>query len=284
MTETVHSASSGNPEPLRVAILLGAEPYQTYHVADIAWELASRTGIQVEILSVLPQSLREMERLTRDARDRNVPRRLLHTPPLIRVLQRLSFLGSLKTHVMHARANRSLLSSFDAIVTPTDHAHRLGAVLLPRPIMIYSNHGIGGRAAAYAPYYRDFDFALLSNHRDEERLLEKRFIRPGHYAVIGYPKLETAERLAKTRPRLFGNDRPVVLFNPHSKRSLRSWDRLAAPLIEHVTRTGEFNLIVAPHAKLFARRPKWLWRRWERRAVVDCVIVDLGSDRSLDMT
>jgi hypothetical protein len=74
-----------------------------------------------------------------------------------------------------------------------------------------------------------------------------------------------------------------VLFNPHSKRSLRSWERFAKPLIEHAA-AGEFNLIVAPHVKLFARRPSFIRRRWERRSVPGRVIVDLGSQRLLDMS
>jgi glycosyltransferase involved in cell wall biosynthesis len=124
----------------------------------------------------------------------------------------------------------------------------------------------------------------VAGPNDERRLLEDRRVRPGHYAVIGYPKFDAARRLAGGRPRLFDNDRPTVLFNPHSKRSLRSWEKFARPLIDHAVRTGEFNLIVAPHAKLFGRRQRSEWKRWESLAVPGRVIVDLGSGRSSDMT
>ena len=96
-------------------------------------------------------------------------------------------------------------------------------------------------------------------------------------------KLETCRRVAAEQPRLFDNDAPTVLFVSHSKRSLRSWEKFAGPLIDHSARTGAFNLIVAPHVKLFGRRPRWLWRRWERRAVPGRVHVDLGSQASMDM-
>jgi hypothetical protein len=275
--------NSASPS-LRIAVLIGAEAYQAHHVADIAWHLAERPGVEVELVSSLPATFDELDWLARDDRDRSIPRRLLKTPAWVAALQRLSVLGTLKTHVMRDKRNVALLAGYDAIVTPTDHAGILRSALSPRTAMIYVNHGIGGRAASYSDKYLKFDFVVVANRKDEERLLDAGMIRPGHYIVAGYPKFEAAERLARRRKPLFRNDRPVVLFNPHSKRALRSWERFARPLIEHAARTSKFNLIVAPHVKLFNRRPRFVWRQWERLAVPDRVIVDLGSSRSLDMT
>ena len=179
--------------------------------------------------------------------------------------------------------NLHLLSSYDAIVTPTDHVRFVRQRLKPRPELIYVSHGIGGRAASYSSKYEAFDFVVLASRNDERRLLADGRIAKGRYAVAGYPKLETHPRRASKSP-LFANERPVVLFNPHSKRALRSWERFARPLIRHFARADDFNLVVAPHVKLFGRRPGFLWRRWERMAVADRVIVDLGSARSHDMT
>ncbi len=269
---------------LRIAVLIGAEAYQAYHVADIAFELAEREGLYVEIIALAAETLDQVRRLERDDRDRQIPRLLLHVPAHLRLLQKLRVFGSLKTWVMRDRRNVELLSEFDAIVTPTDHARFLRPLLDPLPAMIYVNHGIGGRAASYSNKYLGFDFVLLAGANDERRLLESRRIQPGHYAVIGYPKFDVARRLSRRAVKLFANDRPTVLFNPHSKRALRSWEKFARPLIDHAARTGEFNLIVAPHAKLFGRRPRSEWRRWQSLAMPGHVLVDLGSERSLDMT
>lgn len=268
----------------RIAVLIGAEAYQAYHVADIAFELAERETVDVEIIALLPETLAQIERMERTERDSEIPRRLLHVPPHLRLLQKARLFGSLKTQVLRDPRNLELLSGFDAIVTPTDHARVLRPLLDPLPLMIYVNHGIGGRAASYSDKYLGFDFVLVAGPNDEQRLLADRRVRPGHYAVIGYPKFETAARLADGQPDLFDNDRPTVLFNPHSKRSLRAWEVFARPLIDHAARTGDFNLIVAPHAKLFGRRTVREWKRWEALAVPGRVIVDLGSERSLDMT
>jgi glycosyltransferase involved in cell wall biosynthesis len=267
----------------KVAVLLGAEPYQVYHVASIAWELSERPGLAVEIVATLAETLAEFEALARSVGAKPLPTRLLHTPLHVRLLQRLALFGALKTAIMKHAANRKILSQYAAIVTPTDHAGALRAHLNPRPLMVYVNHGVGGRAASYSDKYLNFDFIIVASPKDERRLLEEHLVRPGHYAVA-YPKLELARDLARTRGPGLTSDRPIVLFNPHSKRSLRSWERFARPLIAHAAATGEFALIVAPHTKLFRRRPRFAWRRWERLAVPGRVIIDLGSQRSLDMT
>jgi len=268
---------------MRIAVLLGAEPYQVHHVAGIAWELSDRDGLEVHVVATLPETLRDFEALSRNAGAKPLPGRLLHTPVHFRLLQKLAVFGSLKAAIMRHPANRRLLSTYAAIVTPTDHAGMLRPHLNPLPVMAYVNHGIGGRAASYSDKYLNFDFVVVASRKDERRLIEDHLIRPSHY-VVAYPKLELARELARTRAPLSASDRPIVLFNSHSKRSLRSWERFAMPLIDHAARTGEFTLIVAPHIKLFRRRPKFLWRRWERLAVPDNVIIDLGSQRSLDMT
>ena len=270
-------------DPTKIAVLLGAEPYQVHHVAGIAWALSEQDGLEVHIIATLPETLREFEALARNAGAKPLPSRLLHVPARFRLLQKLAVFGSLKAAIMRHPANCKLLSSYAAIVTPTDHAGVLRPYLNPLPTMVYVNHGIGGRAASYSDKYLNFDFVIVPSRKDERRLLEDHLIRPCHY-VVSYPKLELARKLARIRAPLFASDRPVVLFNAHSKRSLRSWERFAKPLIDHAARTGDFCLIVAPHIKLFRRRPKFLWRRWERLAVPGRVIIDLGSQRSLDTT
>ena len=111
--------------PVRIAVLVGAEPYQAYHVADIAWQLAERPGVALHIVATLPASLDAMEHLARNDRDRSIPRSLLHTPAWLAALQRLSILGVLKTQIMTSKRNIQLLGGFDAIVTPTDHSGKL---------------------------------------------------------------------------------------------------------------------------------------------------------------
>src|SRR5690349_5161689 len=97
---------------LRIAVLIGAEAYQAYHVADIAFELAERDGVDVEIIALLPETLAQVERMERTEHDAQILRRLLFVPPYLRLLQKARLFGSLKTLVLRDRRNVELLSGF----------------------------------------------------------------------------------------------------------------------------------------------------------------------------
>jgi hypothetical protein len=191
--------------------------------------------------------------------------------------------GNMKKQVLADPANLARLAEFDAVITPTTHL-ALVRDRVPRTTrFVYVYHGAGARQMSYSPKMRAFDLVLPPGQATVGRLVADGLVANGRAAAIGLIKAETCRRLAADQPPLFDNDKPIVLFNPHSQRQLRSWEKFAGPLIDHAARDHEFNLIVAPHVKLFARRPRWQWRRWERRAVPGQVHVDLGSDASLDM-
>jgi hypothetical protein len=268
---------------LRIALLYGAEPYQAYHVADIGAALARDPGVDLTIVTLDAQTEALLDRLEAGQLDRRVPHERLHIPLWVKLARKARLFGILKQHVLSAPANVARLAEFDAIVTPTTH---LAAVRerIPRATrFVYCFHGAGGRGVSYSAKMRAFDYIVVPGEAAADRLVSEKLASPSRVAAVGLPKLETCRRLVQTTPNLFDNGRPTVLFNPHSQRRLRSWDTFARPLIDHAARTGEFNLIVAPHVKLFARRPRFLWRRWERMAVPGRVQVDLGSEASQDM-
>jgi len=262
---------------LRLAVLYGAEPYQAYHVADIAAALARDPGVDLTILTLDAETDALLRRLGAGQPEH------LHIPAWVRLARKARIFGILKQQVLADPANLARLSQFDAIVTPTTHL-ALVRDRIPRSTrFVYVYHGAGARQMSYSPKMRAFDLVLPPGQATVDRLIADGLVEQGHAVAVGSPKIETCRRLSASLPPLFDNGRPTVLFNPHSQRRLRSWEKFARPLIDHATRTGEFNLIVAPHVKLFVRRPRFLWRRWERRAVPGRVIVDLGSEASQNM-
>src|SRR3546814_14261764 len=72
-----------------------------------------------------------------------------------------------------------------------------------------------------------FDFVLISGEKQERRLLELNLIRPGDYAFQGYPKFELVAKMAARPLRLFDNDRPTVIYNPHFDPEFSSWPLVA---------------------------------------------------------
>jgi hypothetical protein len=271
-----------SPGRLHVAVLYGAEPYQAYHVSDIAAGLAHEPDVDLTMLTVDAAIGPVLQRLEAGQFAHPPRHERLHVPGWVKLLRRARLFGILKNQVLSHPANLERLAQFDAIVTPTTHVADLRARVPASTRFIYCFHGAGGRQVSYSPKMRSFDLILTPGLAASDRLVSEGFAEPDAAVSVGLAKIETCRRLVRQRPRLFDNDAPVVLFNPHSKRSLRSWEKFAQPLIDAAA-SGAFNLIVAPHVKLFARKPGWLWRKWERKAVPGRVHVDLGSEASLDM-
>jgi CDP-glycerol glycerophosphotransferase (TagB/SpsB family) len=134
------------------------------------------------------------------------------------------------------------------------------------------------------PRDRHFDFVLVAGEKSEQRLLDAKTIRPGRYAVNGYVKLDLMRRLQATREPLFANDRPTILYAPHFKRELSSWDRFGRDIIDWFAAQDRYNLVVAPHVRLFAEASDAERAEIEQLAVPDKILIDLASDRLFDMS
>jgi hypothetical protein len=150
--------------------------------------------------------------------------------------------------------------------------------------LIHIPHGAGDRAAGFDQRISQFDFVITAGVKDARRMLAERLTRPGSYAISGYVKRDLIHRLDRKPPALFPNPRPVVLYNAHFDARVSSWSAWAREVIRSFAAQDRFNLVVAPHIKLFADRPRSARRTWERRAVPGKILVDLESDRSIDMT
>lgn len=269
--------------PLRIAILYGAESYQAYHLSDIAAVISRDPTVDLTILTVDPAIDAVLARLEAGVFARAIPHERLHAPLFTRILRRARIFGLLKQQVLASPANLRRLAQFDAIVTSTTHLALVRDRVPRTTLFIHCDHGAGGRQESFSRSMAEFDLLIATGPAVVERFVADGLATAATAIAVGLVKLETCNRLATEHPPLFDNDAPIVVFNSHSKRRLRSWEKFADPLIEHAARTGEFNLIVAPHVKHFARRPRWVWRRWQKKAVPGRVHIDLGSEASIDM-
>jgi len=125
---------------------------------------------------------------------------------------------------------------------------------------------------------------LVAGQKSERRLLEAGTIRPDHYAVNGYVKMDLMERLRPLRQKLFDNSRPTVLYAPHFRAQLSTWEKFGRQIIEYFSRQDDFNLIVAPHVRMFANATPSAVEEIMQLAIPDKILIDLGSDRLFDMT
>lgn len=266
---------------MRILFLFIGEPHHVFHALPIAAEMAG-AGQPVEVAVASPDHLRMVDQiaqaypgfspnihllgrkgLSRWLRDRG----LIRNPRLPMLIEALPF-----------------LRQFDAIVVPERTTTAIRHFLPRKTRLIFTPHGAGDRAITFDARDRHFDFALVAGEKSEQRMLEAGTIRPGHYAVNGYVKLDLMPRLQAVREPLFDSSRPTILYAPHFRRQLSSWDRFGRDLIAWFAGQDRYNLIVAPHVRLFAEASDAERAEIERLAVPGKILVDLGSDRLFDMS
>jgi hypothetical protein len=268
-----------NQSPLRIAVVYIAEAYQCYHGAAAALHLAAAPEVEVTSFYFDPDTPRHVDRIHRAFAAPPMRMQPLHRSPVTRLLQGARVLGSFKHLTL--RDNRAVLDGFDAILTVENTVAMARGEGILRPKLIYTPHGFGDRAYAFVGRIATFDFVLLAGPKTEARMLDAGLIRAGDYALTGPIKLETAAKLALSEPQSFAEDRPIVLYNPHSQADLNSWDRFLDPMLCGFEAQRRFNLIVAPHVKMFRKRSKRARDRLEARSTA-AVLIDAGSDRSVD--
>jgi CDP-glycerol glycerophosphotransferase (TagB/SpsB family) len=109
-------------------------------------------------------------------------------------------------------------------------------------------------------------------------------IRPGRYETGVYAKLDWMQLANGAAPRLFPNDRKTVLYAPHFERDDTSWFAVGHQVLDYFAAGSRFNLIFAPHVRLFDPPLPAKYRDFQRYLDVPHMLIDLGSERCVDMT
>jgi len=268
----------------RVAFFFNAQAHQLLHGITIAEQLALGWQAHVDILSSTQINL-DLARAT------TLPdhQRRLHFE---RVGSRLARAVAAWTgrvvppKLLTLLAARRILNGYDAIALPERTSILLRSLGVTRPRFIHVDHGAGDRAAGFDPRIARFDFALLAGEKQRRRMLDDGLIREGHYAIVGYPKFDAADRLRDESWSPFATERPIILYNPHFSPTLGSWASHGFDIARHIVESGRYNLVIAPHIRLCDSR--------SGRAAAEAVFgpfaalpqvhLDLGSERSIDMT
>jgi hypothetical protein len=261
---------------MRVVFPYFAQHHQVFHSLPIAAEMATRyPDVSVHVAGATASHTAFVHGLLAS----HAP----GAPVLVDQLKRPLFdLGPAKKRTMIR--NFDYLRGFDAIVTPERTSLFLKKHLgLTRTRLIWTRHGAGDRAVGFANDVCTFDYVLLAGPKIEERLLSARLIRPGHYTAGVYAKFDWARRCAAPR-RWFDNDRPIVLYNPHFDERLSSWPRFGMAVLEQFARDARYNLIFAPHVRLFDPPTPRKYARFERFGKCPNIRIDLGSVHGVDLS
>lgn len=265
-----------------IGFFFNAQIHQILHALPLAVELSRDPRFTVDILAASEEHLQ----FAREQAARHGGSRLRFVRCGGSWLAALSRLSGRSTPPKLAAllVARRTLARYDAIVVPERTSLLLRRLGLKETRFIHTCHGAGDRAVGYDRRIRQFDFVLLAGEKQRRRMLAEGLVREGHYAVTGYAKFDLTQ--AVVPPRLFANDRPVVLYNPHFSQSLSSWHSMGLDVIRQFAQDDRYNLIVAPHIRLFDHRRDRL--RAERMLAdygrLPHIHVDLGSRACVDMS
>ena len=266
---------------MRILFLFIGEPHHVFHALPIAAEM-SAAGQAVEIAVASADHLRMVEQVAL-AYPGFAPRvTQLGQKGLARWLRDMGLFRNPRLPMLFDAL--PFLRQFDAIVVPERTTTSIRHFLSRNTPLIFTPHGAGDRAITFDIRDRHFDFALVAGKKSEQRMLDAGTIRPGHYAVNGYVKLDLMPRLQAAREPLFDNGRTTVLYSPHFKRELSSWDRFGRDIIAWFAGQDRYNLVVAPHVRLFAEASDAERAAVTKLAVPGKILIDLGSDRLFDMS
>jgi hypothetical protein len=190
------------------------------------------------------------------------------------------------------KRSTELFRHFDALVVPeTTTTFLKKNDQSNRPKLIFFPHGAGDRSIGFSSEISLFDYVLLPGEKTRDRMLAAGVIRPDNHRIVGYPKFEAFA--ARPPVKLFDNDKPVVLYNPHFDPFLSSWFRFGEQILDYFAKQNDYNLIFAPHVMLFQRKLlasvehrllRFRQRIDPRFAKLGHIHIDTGSTRSVDMT
>jgi len=265
----------------KICFFFNAQLHHVFHAMPLAVEMSHDPRFAVEVVAMTDAHIE----LARDVACRQGAGAIRFVKVEGRVLSAITAIagGSTPPKLAALAAARSLLKTYDAIVVPERTSLLLRHFGLRGTRFIHTCHGAGDRAVGYDRRIRHFDFVLLAGEKQHRRMLEKGLIREGHYEVAGYGKFDlTAGRVPE---RLFPQDRPIVLYNPHFSKHLSSWPKMGLDIIRQFAADDRFNLIVAPHIRMFdnTRARARMERELAPFAKLDHVHIDLGSPASVDM-
>lgn len=248
---------------LKIGFLALAQAHQHLHWIPAALELARRPGVRVEVLCPSRAGMKFIRGF-----DPGKTLDLIWLPAQLH--DGLFDLPARKrVHILY----RWLFRRYPILVTTKSTSARLKDDRGFHSCLVRIRHGVGDAATRLDDTRIErFDLSLVGGEKDKRRLISAGLATKENVEVTGYAKFE----LVKPPSRLFDNDRPIALYNPHSRPDLSSWFGLGAGLVREMEAIEGWNFIVAPHVKLKGGP------RIKSRA--QNILIDRGSARSIDMS
>lgn len=266
----------------KVCFLYIAQTHQILHSLPIAVALARGwPDIEVEIAATTQEHLDYARQLLDALGGAPIASRLL--PPAWLRAVRLKEASTPPKALMLA-ANAIALGRMDAIVTPERTTALLRKLGVRKSMLVYTQHGAGDRGGVFEPRLRLFDLVMAAGPKQRDRMVEGGWVKPENCAMVGYPKFDIIDALPGSPMPVFEGARPIVVYNPHFHPTLGSWPRFGVKVLEQFAADDRFNLIFAPHIRLFDGASPAMLESLAPFRDHPRIHIDLGGPAAIDMT
>lgn len=270
--------------PAEVLFVFIGGAHQVFHLAPVAAAMTKLyPGLRVTCLYRGAETGALLETVRDDMQAGALRLAAVEPPRWSRLLARLLRRPSIEKLPLLRRIAR-LHPAPLAAVTPERTSAWLRKLGMRHTPMIHFRHGAGDRAPKSERRLKAFDLIVVPGGKDIERAVTAQGIERARLRSAGYVKFDyLAQRRPSGEASLFGNERPVILYNPHFDAALSSW-RDARAVIDLFARQQRYNLVVAPHIRIAETLTPREAEAWTALSVPGRILVDLGSPRLVDMS
>ncbi|GBQ23133.1 hypothetical protein AA0472_0996 [Acetobacter estunensis NRIC 0472] len=266
---------------MKIAFLYLSQPYECYHIASVASALAQHPDVQV-VEYYLFDDVPEHLRIIREALNAPaLPAKKLKADWKAAFLRPFKNINDYRLAILNQYTQE--FEQFDALLSTEFVTGLLKDHGLISPKLIWMAHGAGDRYIKREYLVSKFDLVALSGPKLERYYLKQGLVKTGNIRVVGYPKFDVFEAVRQKSYAPFPNGHPFILYNPHYKRGLSSYEKYVRTVVAGIKQQSRYNLIVAPHIEMFDKKIG-LRKHFLKRLEGPQVLADTGSPRMLDMT
>ena len=294
--EEKNQSNPDNAPVIKIGFLFNHEQiHQIPHAVSVAFVL-SRLSEFCEVI-IITSSSRQYDYLKQfesEYPDHNCSFKNISIPRYISIIGRLIDKALPFTKVMKLKKNLSFFRDLDVLVAPDKTSILLRTHFgLNHLKFIFTAHGSGDRKYGYNKEFGKFDLVFVSGPKTQKRMQEEGVLENSDSCIVGYPKFDAVGAYTRDPQKLFNNDSPTVLYNPHFSPNVSSWYGMGMDILEYFYNSDEYNLIFAPHVMLFTRKIQisqeefsigWVRRIPERYFECDHMLIDTDSIACTDMT
>jgi hypothetical protein len=262
---------------IKVGFCFLAHQAHTPHQLPVAAHLSMMSGFSVELLATTQVTVGDLQALLLHYPGHNCNVRLIKGGKFKSWLGRLK--GRLYPNVRNViKCNKSLFLSFDVLVTPHANLDTVFELDKSRKIKyVCTFHGAGDGDIGFDKKFALYDLLLTSGIDINERLKVEGVVHEKNCSrIIGYPKYEVVKASVM---KLFNNEKPVFVYNPHYAKGLSSWPAFGFQVLDFFANHPQYNLVFSPHIKLFdGHLPAALYRYEQYKNI----IIDVSSSKLMD--